>query len=147
MSDHASTTSLAGEDEEPINIREEGHNRDANEEEEERDADARDQEGDGTAEDEERDANAEAHQSEPPHKPWTRKRIVTRWPDDKLTITGLTPTRFPTEKMAHIRIRRLVGQIARQRISLVLPSFNSLIEQDKITIFGERVQPWLEFLE
>ena len=44
-------------------------------------------------------------------------------------------------------MRRLVGLIARQRISLVLPSFNSLIEQDKITIFGERVQPWLEFLE
>ena len=78
MSDHASTTSLAGEDEEPINIREEGHNRDANEEEEERDADARDQEGDGTAEDEERDANVELQQSKPPRKPQTRKRTVTQ---------------------------------------------------------------------
>ena len=62
--------------------------------------DARDQEGDGTAEDEERDANAEAHQSEPPRKSQTRKRTVTRWPDDKLTITGLTPTRFRIEKRA-----------------------------------------------
>jgi len=44
-------------------------------------------------------------------------------------------------------MRRLVGLIARQRISLVLPSFNSLSEQDKITIFDECVQPWLEFLE
>ena len=92
--------SSAGEDEEPTNSGEEGHSRDANEEEEERDADARDQEGDGTAEDEERDANVVAQQSKPPHKPWTRKRTVTRCPDDKLTITGLTLTGFPIEKRA-----------------------------------------------
>ena len=60
---------------------------------------------------------------------------------------GLTPTGFPIEKRAQIRMRRLVGLIARQRISLVLSSFNSLSEQDKITIFDEYVQPWLEFLE
>ena len=59
--------------------------------------DARNQEGDGTAEDEEKDANAEAQQSKPPRKPQTRKWIVTRWPDDKLTVTGLTSTRFPIE--------------------------------------------------
>ena len=100
MSDHASTASSAGENEEPTNSGEEGHIRDANEEEEERDADARDQEGDATTEDEERDANAEAQQSEPPRKPQTRKRTVIWWPDDKVTITGLTPTRFPIEKRA-----------------------------------------------
>ena len=94
MSDHASTTSSLNEDEEPTNSGEEGHDRDANEEEEERGMDARDQEGDGTIEDEERDADAERQQSQ------TRKRTVTRWPDDKLTIIGLTPTRFPIEKRA-----------------------------------------------
>ena len=60
---------------------------------------------------------------------------------------GLTLTRFPIEKRAQIRMMGLVGLIARQRISLVLPSFNSLSEQDKITIFDECVHPWLEFLE
>ena len=44
-------------------------------------------------------------------------------------------------------MRRVIGLIARQRISLVLPSFNSLSEQDKMIIFDECVQPWLEFLE
>ena len=44
-------------------------------------------------------------------------------------------------------MRRLVGLIARQRISLVLTSFNSLSEQDKMIIFVECVQPWLEFPE
>ena len=99
MSDHTSTASSVGEDEEPTNSGEEGHNRDANEEEEERDVDARNQERDGTIEDEERDANAEAQQSEPPRKPRTRKWIVTQWPD-KLTVMGLTPIRFPIEKRA-----------------------------------------------
>ena len=92
--------SSGGEDKKPTNNGEEGHNRDANEEEEERDTDARDQEGDGTAEDEERDAHAEAQQSKPPRKPQARKRTVTRWLDDKLTITGLTLTGFPIEKRA-----------------------------------------------
>jgi len=100
VSDHASTTSSLNEDEEPTNSGEEGHSRDANEEEEERDADTTDQEGDATAEDEERDANAEAQQSKPPRKPQTRKRTVTRWPDDKLNIMGLTSTGFPLEKRA-----------------------------------------------
>jgi len=68
--------------------------------EEETDADARDQEGDGTTEDEERDANVEAQQSEPPRKPQTRKRTVTRWPYDKVTFMGLTPTGFSIEKSA-----------------------------------------------
>ena len=98
MSDHASTTSSTGEDEEPTNSGEEGHNRDANEEEEERDADARDQEGDATTEDEQRDANAEAQQSEPPRPPRRRKSTVTRWPNDKLTVTELTPTEEGPDK-------------------------------------------------
>ena len=61
MSDHASTASSAGEDEEPTNSGEEGHNRDANEKEEKRDAYAREQEGDGTIEDEEREMLMQRH--------------------------------------------------------------------------------------
>jgi hypothetical protein len=115
VSDHASTASSLNEDKEPTNSGEEGHSRDANEEEEERDADVRDQEGDATAKNEERDANAEAQQSKPPRQPQRRKRTVTRWPEDQLVVTELTLTRIPTEKRAQIRMRRLVGLIARQR--------------------------------
>ena len=79
--------SSAREDKEPTNSGEEGHNRDV---------DAMDQEGDGTIEDEERDANAEAQQSEPPRQPRRRKRTVTQWPNDKLTVMELTPVGIPT---------------------------------------------------
>ena len=42
-------------------------------------------------------------------------------------------------------MRRLAGLIARQRISLVMPSFNDLSEEDKWSLFDECVQPRLEF--
>jgi hypothetical protein len=58
-------------------------------------------------------ANAEAQQSEPPRQPRRRKRTVIRWPNDKLTITELTSTRIPIGKRAHIRMRRMIGLIAR----------------------------------
>ena len=53
---------------------------------------------------------------------------------------------MPTEKKAQIRMRKLAGLIARQRISLILPSFNDLSEEDKWSLFDECVQPRLEFL-
>jgi hypothetical protein len=42
-------------------------------------------------------------------------------------------------------MRRLIGLIARQRISLTMPSFNTLTKENKMTLFDEFVQPWLEF--
>ena len=57
----------------------------------------------------------------------------------------LTPTRMPTEKKAQIRMSKLAGLIARQRISLILPSFNDLSEEDKWSLFDECVHPRLEF--
>ena len=55
------------------------------------------------------------------------------------SVTELTPARMPTEKKAQIRMRKLAGLIARQRISLILPSFNDLNEEDKWSIFDECV--------
>ena len=56
---------------------------------------------------------------------------VTQWPEDTVVVTELTLAGMPTEKKAQIRMRKLAGLIARQRISLILPSFNDLSEEDK----------------
>ena len=40
---------------------------------------------------------------------------------------------------------KLASLIAIQRISLILPSFNDLSEEDKWSLFDECVQPRLEF--
>ena len=76
--------------------------------------------------------------SELPCRP-RRKRIVTKWPEDKIVVTELTPAGMPKEKRVQIRMRRLAGLIARQRISLVMPSFNDLSGDDKRQLFDECV--------
>ena len=114
-------------------------------EEEEGDASVEDQHIDVTVEGEERDVTEEGQPSEPPHR-HRRKRTVTQWPEDTIVVTELTPARMPTERKAQIRMRKLAGLIARQRISLMLPSFNNLSEEDRWSLFDECVQPRLEFL-
>ena len=99
-------------------------------EEEERDASVEDQHIDVTVEGEERDVTEEGQPSEPPHR-HRRKRTVTQWPEDTIVVTELTLDGMPTEKNAQIRMRKLAGLIARQRISLILLSFNDLSEEDK----------------
>ena len=107
-------------------------------EEEERYASAEDQHIDVTIEGEERDVTEEGQTSEPPRH-HRRKSTVTQWPEDTIVVMKLTPTRMPTEKKAQIRMRKLAGLIARQRISLILPSFNDLSEKDKWSVFDECV--------
>src|SRR6185437_7014033 len=43
------------------------------------------------------------------------------------------------------RLRKLAGLIARQRLSLVMPKFNSLTKADKWRLFYQYVTPFLEF--
>jgi len=114
------------------------------EEEEER-ADAGGQHGEDIEEDEESILfNAEVHTSEPSRHP-RRKRTITQWPGDTIDVTELTPDGMPIERKAHLRMRKLAGLIARQRISLVLPSFSDLSEEDKKLLFDECVHPFLVF--
>lgn len=116
------------EEDEEIGTNEEEEGIDANEEEEERDG----------------NALVQVQQSEPSSRP-QRKRTVTKWLEDKIVVTELSMSALPVEKRAQIRMRRLAGLIARQRISLNMPSFNTLSEEDKMDLFNECVQPRLEF--
>ena len=52
---------------------------------------------------------------------------------------------MPTEKKAVTRMRKLAGLIARQRLSLLMVSFDDLIDNEKEQLFNECVQPHLEF--
>jgi hypothetical protein len=85
-----------------------------------------------------RDVNAEVHASQPLSRR-QRKRTVAQWPEDKIVVTELTLDGMPTQKKSQIRMTKLAGLIARQRISLVLPSFSELSEEDKQQLFDECV--------
>jgi hypothetical protein len=74
-----------------------------------------------------------------------RKRKVAKWPTDQIVVRELTEDGMPTEEKAMTRMRKLAGLIARQRLSLVMPSFDVLTDDDKKQLFDECVEPSLHF--
>ena len=102
------------------------------------------QEIDGSAEEEFDGSDGEQQQSGP--KCRVRKaRTSTKWPVDKMVVTKIDEVGLPTERRHILRLRKLAGLIARQRLSLVMPKFNSLTKADKWSLFDQYVTPFLEF--
>jgi hypothetical protein len=60
-----------------------------------------------------------------------RKRKVAKWPTNQIVVTELTVDGMPTEKKVVTRMRKLAGLIARQRLSLLMVSFDDLIDNEK----------------
>ena len=99
------------------------------------------QEINGSAEEELDDTDGE--QQQPGATCQVRKaRISTKWPVDKMVVTEIG---LPTERRHILRLRKLTGLIARQKLSLVMPKFNSLTKVDKWRLFDQYVTPFLEF--
>jgi len=73
-----------------------------------------------------------------------KARTSTKWPVDKMVVTEIDEV-GPTERRHILRLRKLAGLIARQRLSLVMPKFNSLTKADKWRLFDQYVTPFLEF--
>jgi len=62
-----------------------------------------------------------------------------------MVVTKIDEVGLPTDKRHILRLRKLAGLIARQRLSLVMPKFNSLTKVDKWRLFDQYVTPFLEF--
>ena len=75
-----------------------------------------------------------------------RVRTHTRWPEGKIVVTALKPNGFPTEKVAMLRMKRLAGLIARQKVPLLTYSVSSLSAATKELLFENCVQNSLEFV-
>ncbi|XP_021308219.1 uncharacterized protein LOC110432337 isoform X3 [Sorghum bicolor] len=76
-----------------------------------------------------------------PRKP----RTPSKWPTDKVVVTEISPDGMPTDVRAQRRLRLLAGLIARQKLSLVMPSFKDLTDENKQKLFDKHVMPHLEF--
>ena len=88
------------------------------------------QEIDGSTEEELDGIDGEQQQSGP--KCRVRKaRTSTKWPVDKMVVTEIDEVGLPTERRHILRLWKLAGLIARQKLSLVMPKFNSLTKADK----------------
>ena len=62
-----------------------------------------------------------------------------------MVVKEIDEVGLPTDKRHILRLRKLAGLIARQRLSLVMPKFNSLTKVDKWRLFDQYVTPFLEF--
>ena len=74
-----------------------------------------------------------------------KARTSTKWPVDKMVVIEIDEVGLPTERRHILRLRKLAGLIARQKLSLVMPKFNSLTKADKWRLFDQYVTPFLEF--
>jgi len=74
-----------------------------------------------------------------------KARASTKWPLDKMTVTEIDDVGMPQDWKQKLRLRRLAGLIARQRLSLVMPSFSCLSLRQKWSLFDMYVMPWLQF--
>ncbi|XP_040376952.1 uncharacterized protein LOC102718982 isoform X2 [Oryza brachyantha] len=52
---------------------------------------------------------------------------------------------MPIVRRQQLRLKRVAGLIAREKLSLVMPSFKSLSHQEKWKLFDKHVLPYLEF--
>lgn len=62
-----------------------------------------------------------------------------------MIVTEVEQGGMPRPMNQKRRLRTLVGLIARQRLSLVMPGFRSLSRRDKWSLFDNFVHPHLEF--
>ena len=64
-----------------------------------------------------------------------KARTSTKRPVDKMVVTEINEVGLPTERRHILRLRKLAGLIARQKLSLVMPKINSLTKADKWRLF------------
>jgi len=69
----------------------------------------------------------------------------TKWPLDKMIVTEIDDVGMSQNWEQKLRLRRLAGLIARQCLSLVMPSFSCLSLRQKWSLFDTYVMPWLQF--
>ncbi|CAN6362508.1 unnamed protein product [Urochloa humidicola] len=140
-SDDASLSADEAEQQEESECEEKQPAEEDGSEEEEPDEDPDDEEQHGNSEDE-RDGNDGKQQAQGLAR---QPRPPTKWPVDKMMVTEIDEGGMPKDRKQKLRLRRLCGLIARQRLSLVMPRFNCLDRKQKWLLFGKYVMLWLHF--
>ncbi|RLN25364.1 uncharacterized protein C2845_PM07G11210 [Panicum miliaceum] len=76
-----------------------------------------------------------------------KPRKPVKCPKDLIVVKEIDEGGLPIEKRARLRLRLLVGPIARQKIPLDLPGFKSLDKMEKWRLLDTWVTPLLKFSE
>jgi hypothetical protein len=81
---------------------------------------------------------------EPVRRP-RKPKTASKWPTDMIEVTEIHLDGKPIEVKQQRRLRLLARLIARQQLSLVMPSFKNLTEERKWELFNKHVMPYLKF--
>ncbi|CAD6258516.1 unnamed protein product [Miscanthus lutarioriparius] len=81
---------------------------------------------------------------EPVRRP-KKPKTASKWPTDMIEVTEIHPDGKPIEVKQQRRLRLLARLIARQQLSLVMPSFKNLTDERKWELFNKHVMPYLKF--
>jgi hypothetical protein len=71
----------------------------------------------------------------------------TRWPIDVKNVGQVNDEGVPLDKEINMRLSRVCGLAARQRMSLTLERFDDLSENDKDELFESSIQAYIEYLK
>jgi hypothetical protein len=71
----------------------------------------------------------------------------TRWPTDVKNVGQVNDEGVPLNKEINMRLSRVCGLAARQRMSLTLERFDDLSENDKDELFESSIQAYIEYLK
>ena len=81
---------------------------------------------------------------EPVRRP-RKPKTASKWPTDMIEVTEIHLDGKPIEVKQQRRLRLLARLIARQQLSLVMPSFKNLTDERKWELFNKHVMPYLKF--
>jgi hypothetical protein len=73
--------------------------------------------------------------------------LQTRWPTDVKNVGQVNDEGVPLNKEINMRLSRVCGLAARQRMSLTLERFDDLSENDKDELFESSIQAYIEYLK
>jgi hypothetical protein len=74
-----------------------------------------------------------------------KKRSQTTWPSDVKSCGRVNSEAAPEDPSVKVRLGRVCGLAARQRVSLTLEHFDHLSWDDKKNIFANDIQPYVEY--
>jgi len=76
-----------------------------------------------------------------------KKRSQTKWPPDVKSAGQVNEEGVPEDPKVNVRLSRVCGLAARQRVPLTLDNFEDLTTAERDDIFKNDIQPYVEYPE
>jgi hypothetical protein len=69
------------------------------------------------------------------------------WPTDVMSVGEVNDEGIPLDTIVNMRLSKVCGLAARQRVSLILQGFNDLTKNEKEELFENSIQAYIQYPE